>query len=128
MYNPYPPNYYPYYPNNSYNSNYYPYHQNNGTYNPYNPQQRDVTRLITQCATWENKKFKWVRVNHKELGKILLQTVATNCNPDPNLSFISANFIRPGSCHLEFSEDFSPLDLNAPVDYNGSIPPQHCHC
>ncbi|MDZ5610660.1 hypothetical protein U2I54_27605, partial [Bacillus pseudomycoides] len=61
-----------------------------------------------------------------DLGRILLQAVFTSCDPDPNLSFISANFIRPGSCEIEFSEDFSPLDLSAPVDYNGPVPPKHC--
>ncbi|MDZ5610821.1 hypothetical protein U2I54_28550, partial [Bacillus pseudomycoides] len=68
MYNPYPPNYYPYYSNNPYNPNYNSYHQNNSTYNPHNHQQRNPDGYATQWMTGENKKFKWVRVNHKDLG------------------------------------------------------------
>lgn len=130
MYNPYPPNYNSYYSNNTYNPyppNYNSYYQNNNTYNPYDHQQRNPTGIhTTQCKTWQNKNFRWVRANHKDFGEILLQPVFTSCDPNPNLSSISANFIRPGNCEIEFSEDFSPLDLSAPVDYNGSIPPKYC--
>ncbi|MED4462668.1 hypothetical protein [Metabacillus fastidiosus] len=83
--------------------------------------------LVTQCITWENKKNKWVRVNHKSLGSIYLQVTYTNCDPDPNKSYVSGNFIRPGSSVIEFSDDFSPLDLDAPVDYYGPIPPPSQH-
>ncbi|PED10793.1 hypothetical protein CON01_30330 [Bacillus thuringiensis] len=130
MYNPYPPNtpnYYRSYSSNTYNPNnqyYSPYYH----HNPYDFYYRDADGFGgTSCAPWHGRKYKWFRVHHKDMGKLLFQPLDIYCHAtDPTQSTIAANFFSPGSCEMEVSEDFSPLDLSAPVEYHGSIPPKYC--
>lgn len=127
LYNPYSLNYNSYHSNNTYNP-YPPNYSPNHSYNTHNAYQHNRVNGITQCSTWKNLQSKWVHAHHKDLGKILLQVIDTsNCTgADPQKDSIGANFFYPGSCELDFSPDFSPLDLSAPVEYHGSIPPKHC--